>query len=219
VRRFFKSLGVVLAGAIGVAILAVPAFAAFTTPADNPHLVPNFTSGPNAGKPAPFDVVVDGYPAVSGVNPKVFEQICDGVDPTDPSWDPSVDCDAGTAGSNAVANGGVASFPAADSNLHIRPFRGESPSSLFNCIAPGDPDPGNGLPTFGGTASSHCTLRTVQDTLGGTTKQQFLQLTLQPAGGPVTPEVPYAVILPLSAVAVGGAFFFLRRRRASRLAA
>jgi hypothetical protein len=217
-RRFFSTLGVVLAATVGVALLAVPAFAAFTTPSDNPHLVGNIPSGPNAGKPAPFDVVVNGYGTAA--NTKVFEEICDGVDPTDPSWDVSLDCDTGTANSNAIASGGVASFPAADANLHIKPFRGASPNGLFNCIAPGDPDPGNGLTTFGGTQGSHCTLRTVQDTLQGTTNQQFLQLTLTPAGGGgEVPEVPYAVILPLGALAVGGAFFFLRRRRATRLAA
>lgn len=206
-RKFFRTLGVVLAGAIGVAVLAVPAAATFTTPSTNPFTVP----GDGSGNPLPFDVVVSGFPAST----PVFAEICDGTPSSAAGWDPTINCDLGSAGSSTTSNGsGVATFPANDVNKHVNPFKGPSPQGFFNCIAPGESDPNNGLPTF-----TNCQLRVSTNNTAGTTDQQFLTLTMPTGGTPVTPEVPYAVILPIGGLVAAGGFFIIRKRRAGAQAA
>jgi hypothetical protein len=194
---------------IGVMVLALPAFATFTTPNTNPFTL----SVDGSGNPLPFDVVVSGYPTTLP-KPNIFEEICDGTPSTAQGWDPTINCDAGTAGSSTQpdASGNV-SFPASDPNKHVNPFRGESPSGLFNCIHTGDTPPANGLPTF-----DNCQLRVSSNNTASTSDQQFLTMTL-PGSSPVTPEVPYAVLLPLGAIAVGGGYFLIRRRRAAHASA
>ena len=205
-RNLFRTLAIVLGGAIGVVALALPAAATFTSPTPPGP----FTLSVNgSGDPLPFDIVVNGFHA----GDHVVAEICDGTPASAQGWDPTINCDQQTAGSYALADAnGVATFLASDVNRHINPFRGEGPSQLFNCIHAGDADPGNGEPTF-----SNCQLKVSTSLANGTTDQQFMTLTLPSAGGgPVTPEVPFAVLLPIGAIAVGGGYFLIRRRRASR---
>jgi hypothetical protein len=50
------------------------------------------------------------------------------------------------------------------------------------------------------------------------TTDTSIVLTLSPPSAQ-TPEVPYAVILPIGALVVGGGFMLIRRRRAHQAAA
>jgi hypothetical protein len=218
VRKILRSLAVIAAAAIAVAAVAVPAFATFTTPSDNPHTVTGASDGST-----PFDIVVDGF--TSGQ--PVFLELCDGST-VGTGWDPNFHCDNGTAPSPAAANGsGQASFLASDPNHQFppagTPLVGQSPSGLFACVATlssghnnGDPDAAQGgLPTW-----NNCKVRASSNNAASTTDQQFLGLVLPGGGGgPVTPEVPFAVLLPIGAVAVGAGFFAIRRRRAASSAA
>jgi hypothetical protein len=218
VRKILRSLATIAGAAIAITALAVPAFATFTSPSDNPHVVTGASDGST-----PFDVVVSGFTA----SQPVFLELCDGST-VGTGWDPNFHCDNGTAPAPAAANGsGVASFLASDPNHQFppagTPLVGPSPSGLFACVATlspglnnGDVDPANGgLPTW-----NNCKLRASSNNAASTTDQQFLGLTLPGGGGgPVTPEVPYAVLLPIGAVAVGAGFFVIRRRRAANAAA
>jgi hypothetical protein len=216
VRKLFRTWGVVLGGAVGVAILAVPAAATFTTPSSNPFTVP----GDGSGNPVPYDVVVNNF--APGAH--VFLEQCDGVPSSSPGYDPAQHCDSGTSGSAATADAnGVAHFPASDINLHVNPFKGPGPSGTFDCLAPTDSNIADGNPQWGNTsvnpAHTSCQLRASTNDTQVTTDQQYISLVLPSSGTAVTPETPYAIILPVSAIAVGGALFLIRKRRASHASA
>jgi hypothetical protein len=103
------------------------------------------------GTPAPFDITATGLDP----NSKVWVQQCDGVDPTSPAWSRSTDCDPGSiapspAGPVTVTAdaGGTATFPASDAQRRLAVFKGASPLSLYNCLAPHDPASINGLSDY-----------------------------------------------------------------------
>jgi hypothetical protein len=204
---------------IGVAWAAVPAFGAtsFTNPSDNPHVVTGASDGST-----PFDIAVSGFTQ----GQQVFLELCDGA-PVGTGWDPGLHCDNGTAPAAVIANGsGNASFPAADPNYQFppagTPLVGPSPSGLFACVGTlpngvsnGGVDPATSLKTW-----NNCKVRASSNNASSTTDQVFLTLSLPGGGGgPVTPEVPFAALLPIGAIAVGGGFFLYRRRRMSHVAA
>jgi hypothetical protein len=196
--------------AAAIAVVAGPASAAFVTPTQNPFTVP----GDSSGNPQPFTVTANGFSPHAQVK---IEQ-CDGTDPSSKGWSPTVNCDLGSSPSIATADDtGTVTFPANDLNLHFTPFKGESPQSFFNCLSPNDP-PLN--PTDGLTDFRNCQVRVATSLTTVTADQQFFTIKLPDSNNPPpdTPEVPYALILPLGAVAVGGAFFFIRKRRAIRSA-
>jgi hypothetical protein len=216
VRKILRTLGIALVAAIGVAILAVPAGATFTTPNSNPFTVP----ADGSGNPVPFDVTVSGF----APHALVYLEICDGVSPSSPGYDAADHCDPGSEGPAPTAdNNGVATFPAA-SQFHVAPFKGLSPSQSFYCLAPNDPNGDNSFgPSWGNTGVNpqhlSCQLRATTNPSSSASGDQFISLILPAGSGPVTPEVPYAVILPIAGVAVAGAFFIIRKRRASPHAA
>src|ERR1700730_6695783 len=141
-RRISRRAVAALVAASVLVVMAGIAFAGtITQPNTNPFPVP----GDAAGNPQPFTVVATGYPPGSQVS---VEQ-CDGTPPTAVGWTPTLNCDLGTAPAAATADaGGTVTFDKNDPNFAFRPFKGESPQSLFNCVAPGEPDPGNSLPTL-----------------------------------------------------------------------
>ncbi|MGZ6996560.1 MAG: hypothetical protein ACXVIM_15225, partial [Acidimicrobiia bacterium] len=139
-RRIVALFLAVLVGGVGLVLAAGPASAAtITSPTGDPFVVP----GNAAGNPQPFTVTASGYSAGS----QVFIEQCDGTPPTATGWDPTTNCDLGASPAPATADaGGVVTFPAADPNFSFHPFKGASPQGLFNCLAPGQASPGNGLP-------------------------------------------------------------------------
>ena len=103
---------------------------------------------------------------------------CDGVASTTAGWTPLDHCDAATSPASVdVGANGIATFPANDPNFGFFPFKGPSPQAKFNCLAPGDPAPNNGVPSF-----TNCQIRVATDGLAVTADQAFRTLTL-----PATP--------------------------------
>jgi hypothetical protein len=206
VRRF-KYLAL-LAGVLAVvAVTAGPAFgaASITSPNSNPFTVPNAADNTT---PAQFPVTVTGFTASIDT---IDLMVCDPTDPaTDQTWTAAAHCDFGTdVGKTANASGG-ASFTAAQS---VPMFRGASPSNSFACNAAGDPQV-SGIQNY-----TNCRL-VAMNAVGDIHPSLVtsITLTLSPPGG-LVPEVPYAVILPVGALLVGGAFLVIRKRRAQQLAA
>ena len=162
-----------------VLLLASPALAGTITqpPPPGPFLVP----GDAAGNPQAFTVVASGFPPNS---PVLVEQ-CDGIPATTPGWDPTLNCDLVSSPSAAIADAnGVATFPTTDPNRRFTPFKGESPQSIFNCLAPGQASPNNGLPDF-----TNCKIRVSSNNSAVTADQAFLPITL-PGAAVETPPTP-----------------------------
>jgi hypothetical protein len=177
VRRIVALFLTVLLGGIGLTLSASSAFGAtITSPAGNPFTVP----GNAAGDPQPFTVSASGYTADSNV----FIEQCDGTPSTATGWDPTTNCDLGASPAPVLADGtGVATFLASDANHAFHPFRGASPQGLFNCLAPGQASPANGLPDF-----TNCQLRVSSNNTVGTSDQVFLTMTLPAAAATVAPN-------------------------------
>ena len=106
--------------------------------------------------------------------------------------------------SELVVNPSAASSGTISFNL----FRGQEPTGdiLWGCFAPGDTVPA------GITKHETCYVRVTNLQPSNTTDQQFQAFTFTPLGAPV-PEVPYAVLLPIAALAVLGGGLLLQRRR------
>jgi hypothetical protein len=87
-------------------------------------------------------------------------------------------------------------------------FRGAEPTGdlKWGCFAPGDTVPA------GITKHETCYVRVTNLQPTNFTDQQFQAFTFTPLGAPV-PEVPFAVVLPIAAVAVIGGGLVLQRRR------
>jgi hypothetical protein len=212
VRRLKKALAVAGVGVAGALLTAAPAFAgSITAPSGNPTSWP----GDGSGNPQYQDVSFSGMPA----NSNVFIEQCDGVDPTTPGWDTADHCDVGTSPAAVIADGsGAGTFQASDANRHFKPFKGVGPSDTFACKAPGEADPPNpdGVPVY-----TNCRIRVATNPVSNTSDQAFLVMTL-PTGQeppPDTPEVPFAALLPIGALGVGGSYFVIRKRRTARAAA
>ena len=194
------------------AVTAGPAFgaASITNPSSDPFTVPNAADNTT---PAQFPISVTGFTPSTpqGGGDTIDVMICDPTDPTtDPTWTASAHCDFGTDVSKNANNTGGASFTAAQGPPM---FRGLSPSSIFACNASGDPAV-PAVPNY-----TNCRLVAMNAT--GDIHPSLVSsitLTLSPPGG-LVPEVPYAVILPVGALLVGGAFLIIRKRRGHQLAA
>jgi len=77
---------------------------------------------------------------------------------------------------------GFATFSALDRNHAFRPFSGESPQSLFNCVGASQRPPENSLPTF-----ARCTLRVSSNNAAATSDQAFAAIELTVARSPSAP--------------------------------
>jgi hypothetical protein len=151
----------------------VPAAAsAIVEPSTSPIVVAFAISRP----PAAITVVANGFAAGS----LAYVEQCDGVAPTTPLWSPTVHCDLGSSPAPAIADRrGLATFSSTDRNRAFRPFEGESPQSLFNCLAPAQHPPANGLATF-----TNCTLRVSTSNTAVTADQTFLAMELEASPAP-----------------------------------
>lgn len=188
---------------IGVGVLAAsPAFAVSITSPPSPYTVQNNS----AGVPQPFTFSASGFPA----NTSVYAAICDGTSITSTSWDPTANCDSGTSPAAVVSDAsGNVTFNSTNPNFQIGVFDGTGPSGGFNCLYTGQTPPAGGLPSF-----TNCQLVVMDNAFSSVSPNKAaITLTLQ---APVakTPETPYAVALPLGAIAIlGGGYVALRRRR------
>jgi hypothetical protein len=213
VRRIWKPVAV-LAGVIAVlAVMAVPAFgaASISSPGD-PFTVPNAADGTT---PAKFPINTSGWAPMTPAGPgdTVDLMICDPANPVgDPTWTAAAHCDLGTDVSKLANSSGNANFLATGATA-IQMFRGAGPSNIFACNAAGDP-PVSGIPNY-----NNCRLVAMNATGNNVPGLvASITLTLSPPTAQ-TPEVPYAVILPIGALLVGGGFLVIRRRRAQQAAA
>jgi hypothetical protein len=165
--------GIVLA-AVAVGGLLVGAGVAYSTGVAAPQgtfVVP----GDLAGNPLPTTLTVAGFTPTA----PVFVEECDGLKSSTPGWDPSVNCDFGASPAPVTADSsGTATFLAdpSDTAHQFTPFKGESPQNLFNCLAPHQLDPANGLPSF-----RNCQLRFSSAPSSATGDQVFLTLVLPDA--------------------------------------
>ncbi len=216
-RKFLLSMAIA-GGSLFMA--TAPAFAGTVSSplpdASGSYLVANSPTDPDGAGPLPagwtpasFDFTASGFPAGS----TVFAQICDGADPAAAGWDPIEHCDAGTSPSGGLVDAsGNFTFSVANENYRLPMFRGDSPSGVFQCVAPGETLPNESeIPVW-----DNCKVRVTSFTLAVTADQGFLPYRLTPAGvgpDPEVPEVPFAVLLPLSALAVGGGLLIVRKRR------
>jgi hypothetical protein len=172
VRRF-----VVLSVVSSALLSATPAFATTIVEPSEPVDV--------GADLAPFTVSATGFPDGA----IVYVEQCDGTPPTEPLWTPTLNCDLQSSPAGAIVSGGTATFAADDPNHAFRPFAGEGPGSLFNCLSPTDPDPGNGLPS-----SRACAIRVSTNNTAVTADQAFLGIRL--ADGSVdTPWEPASSVL------------------------
>jgi hypothetical protein len=212
VRRIWKSVAVLVGVVAVLAVMAGPAFGAagISSPSD-PFTVPNSGDGTT---PAKFAVNTTGWAPMTPAGPgdTVDLMICDSANPVgDPTWTAAAHCDIGTDVSKLANSSGNANFLATGLSA-IQMFRGAGPNNQFACNASTDP-PVSGIPNF-----TNCRLVAMNATGNNVpTAVASITLTLSPTSAQ-TPEVPYAVILPIGALVVGGGFLVIRRRRAQAAA-
>ena len=160
-----------------------------------------------AGKPEPFTIKATGFAPQA----RVYVEQCDGMSPADPKWRPTVDCDVGTqtAGLLADASGAV-TFPAGDRNYGFKPVRGESPENLFNCLASGDADPKNSLPS-----SSTCYVLVTANYTQPTPAQATLRMRFETAttSSSSNSHTVLVAVVVVAVVAGVAALVAARRRR------
>jgi len=229
-------LGVAGAGAT-LMVSASPAFAStISNPNTNPFTVsectnPAASSGTcdntyadnNVGAPVAFQVNGTG---VAGKT--YFLEICDGKSPSSVGFNANTDCDSGTATTGHVAqsDGTIPGWAPGNTFDEVGVFRGQSPSDLFNCLAPGDVAASGttlaGEPIDSSKPSwTNCQMRLAQNTTtlnAGDDSYLTLSIPNQPASQ--VPDSPLAILLPVSAFGLlGGGLLIARRRRRASLAA
>ena len=142
---------------------------------------------------------------------------CDGVPGTDVNWRPTVDCDTGTAVAAATADEkGDVIFPAGDVNFGLQIVKGPSPQRLFNCLAPGENDPKNGLKSY-----TTCQIRVTTDLVHRSPDQAFLSFQFKgntsaasDSSSSSDSNTTVVVLVVVAAVVlVGGAIVLVMRRR------
>jgi hypothetical protein len=158
--------------AVGIAAAVIvasasAAYAAITSPTGNPFVVPN----DGTGNPAPFSISASGFTA----NQPVFIEECDGRTPNVGTWDVSIDCDPGdtTPPHNADASGNVTFGVGTD--FQFTAFKGESPSSQFNCLSPNEAplNPTNFLTDY-----RNCQIRVSSNNASKTGDESYLRIQL-----------------------------------------
>jgi hypothetical protein len=197
------------AGAIGLIALVAPLSASttFTTPTENPFVVPVNASG----QPKPFTVKVGGFEP----NTSVYIEQCDGNAPASADWTPTKHCDVLSSPAAAITDAhGVATFDSSDPNHAFTAFKGVSPQHLFNCLGTGEVSTPNGLPNF-----DACQIRVASTNTATTPDQVFLTISLPKPGsslpdhGAGPSDLPYRLVSGSVVVAgVGAASFLIRRR-------
>ena len=169
--RSRRLAGVTAAGVALVLVSSGVSYGAMVAPTTATPSTPFAVPGDTGGNPKSFDVVASGF---APGNSAASVQQCDGVPPTEPGYQVLDHCDSATSPAAVdVGLDGLATFPANDVNFGFTPFKGTSPQAKFNCIAPGDANPGNGLPTF-----TNCQLRVASDLNNTTGDEAYRTLTL-----------------------------------------
>jgi hypothetical protein len=196
-----------------------------------------------AGNPTPAtDVTISlsGTGYVEGQSIQIM--ICDGKSPSAAGYQPTMDCDSGTAvsGVPVLNSAGSWTYTASLAGQNwLGVFRGDSPQDLFNCLAPqdnpngtetvsGNPiDPANpswGASTVGtsGGGTAGCNIRIAySNQTVSTTSDKYIPLALpNTASTPPTnvPESPLAIALPIGGVVLfgaAGAVLYRKRRSVS----
>jgi hypothetical protein len=147
-------------------VIPVAAHAAIVDPAGSPLVL----RSDGSGHVERITIVASGFPAGSSV----FIEQCDGVAESTPNWSPVEHCDLGSSPAPVLADAnGVARFDADDRNHAFLPFVGESPQSLFNCVADQGDATNNGLPTF-----TNCRVRVSSNNTAVTADQSMRFITL-----------------------------------------
>jgi hypothetical protein len=171
-----RGLTALVAGTFLVATASAAYAGTITAPTGNPFVVP----GDGAGNPVALTVTANGFTPGS----LAYLEQCDGVATTSPGWSPTTNCDLGTSQAPALVDGtGTATFPANDPNRGFTPFKGESPQSLFNCLAPAAADLSNGLTNY-----RNCKIRVSSSNTNVTADQAFVNIQLPEAAGGSTPQ-------------------------------
>jgi hypothetical protein len=166
VRKLAK-VAVVAGAILALTATATPAFAATKT---GPSGTPFVVGADGSGNPRAFTVKASGFTPSTNV----FVEQCDGTAPSTAGWDPTINCDLGSSPAAVASDAsGSVTFDAADVNHRFTPFKGESPQSLFNCLATGQAAPGNGLPNY-----TNCQVRISSNNTGPTSDQVFFTLSL-----------------------------------------
>jgi hypothetical protein len=162
-KRRYRSI---VGGSVAAIVLLVVASGASAAVIVRPDHVPTVVAN------APVNVVASGFPT----GKSVFVEQCDGVDPASAQWDVTQDCDNGASPPPVIADThGNVTFPAGNPNRAFRPFQGESPQSLFNCIASGHTAPKNALKTY-----TNCRIRVSTNNTTATADQVFRRFRLPP---------------------------------------
>jgi len=142
---------------------------------------------------APITVVASGFAA----GRPVFIEQCDGITPSTPNWSPTLNCDPGASPPPIIADAqGSATFPASNPNRAFRPFEGESPQSMFNCMSRQRRAPNNSLPSF-----TNCQVRVSTNNSAATADQAFFPIVL--SGQSVPLSTPSSTAAPTTTVAKG----------------
>ena len=162
-------LATLCAIALFVAVSGQAAAGSITSPTGTPQH-PFQVPANSHDDPVAFTITGSGW----SLGQSVFIEQCDGVPPTASGWDPTTDCDTGTAPAAALGDAhGNVSFPATTHNYAFPVFRGASPQGLFNCLSPHQPDPHNGLLTF-----RTCQVRMSSSNANVTADQAFITIVL-----------------------------------------
>jgi hypothetical protein len=130
--------------------------------------------------PRPFAVVVSGF----APGQQVFIEQCDAINPSTPTWDPTIDCDSGSSPAPVVVGSdGRATFAPDDANHRFTPFVGVSPQSEFSCLAAGGPvgNPSAAVPSY-----ASCQVRVSSNNATITSDQVMFPIAL-PAGATPPP--------------------------------
>ena len=167
---------------VGLGGVAYATGGTITVPATNPYAATYDATGNFLSY---LTVSGTGFPAST---PMYIEQ-CDGLSPSDPNWDPTINCDLGTSPAPVTSDGsGNVSFSATGASTKFRPFEGASPQQNFNCLGPAQADPANGLPSW-----TNCQIRVSSSDQTGTADQAFLPMTLPNPSAPAAPTAIKAV--------------------------
>jgi hypothetical protein len=200
---------------IAILVLAVGSVSGFATRVGASTItVPS--GPPRVDANAPLTVVATGFRP----SENVYIEQCDGVPPSALRWSPTLDCDNGSSPPAVIADAqGTATFSGDDLSRAFRPFEGESPSSLFNCMSAGKRPPNNQLATF-----TNCKVRVSSNNASATGDQVFLPIVLTghsvPSGSSSVPSstttLPHTSGTTSAKAAAATAAGHARAKRASK---
>jgi hypothetical protein len=188
--------------ALVVTVPAVTGAAVVVEPKASPYVVTPVAGG----KLAPIEIKVSGFK--SGQN--VYVEQCDGLEITDPHWNPAIDCDTGTSPAAVfVPPSGIAVFGSNDPNHRFTPVRGQSPQGNFACFVT---ESAVGVPHF-----DRCKVRISTNNAQPTKDQVFFEIALTaPKSSSSSSSTTALVVVGAALVVIAGGIIVVRGRRTSR---